>query len=186
MSNFNMTPNQPPAKCYSYVRFSTVSQGKEGKDSYIRQTLAAKEYAERKGLEYQDKSFSDLGISGFRSSKKRDGLSSMLEAIQSGAIEPTSTICIDGFDRLSRASFEHTYDTVRLIVGTGVKLHVDLLDVQVLFSEIKLVPIVCGTDGQRFKLTATTRKGTKIQNEMGISELLSIGYIRNLIQVSYQ
>ncbi|EHY8549103.1 TPA: recombinase family protein [Vibrio parahaemolyticus] len=124
MSNFNMTPNQPPAKCYSYVRFSTVSQGKEGKDSYIRQTLAAKEYAERMGLEYQDKSFSDLGISGFRSSKKRDGLSSMLEAIQSGAIEPTSTICIDGFDRLSRASFEHTYDTVRLIVGTGVKLHV--------------------------------------------------------------
>ncbi|EHK9575622.1 recombinase family protein [Vibrio parahaemolyticus] len=124
MSNFNMTPNQPPAKCYSYVRFSTVSQGKEGKDSYIRQTLAAKEYAARTGLEYQDKSFSDLGISGFRTSKKRDGLSSMLEAIQSGAIEPNSTICIDGFDRLSRASFEHTYDTVRLIVGTGVKLHV--------------------------------------------------------------
>ncbi|WP_431149145.1 recombinase family protein [Vibrio harveyi] len=76
------------------------------------------------GLDYQDKSFSDLGISGFRTSKKRDGLSSMLEAIQSGAIEPNSTICIDGFDRLSRASFEHTYDTVRLIVGTGVKLHV--------------------------------------------------------------
>ncbi|WP_318498169.1 recombinase family protein [Photobacterium leiognathi] len=125
MSYSNMNPqSQPPAKCYSYVRFSTVSQGKEGKDSYIRQTLAAKEYAQRMGLEYQDKSFSDLGISGFRTSKKRDGLSSMLEAIQSGAIEPNSTICIDGFDRLSRASFEHTYDTVRSIVGTGVKLHV--------------------------------------------------------------
>ncbi|HGY9587891.1 TPA: hypothetical protein ACOJP0_000655 [Vibrio harveyi] len=65
-------------------------------------------------------------------------------------------------------------------------IETSLLDVQVLFSEIKLVPIVCGTDGQRFKLTATTRKGTKIQNEMGISELLSIGYIRNLIQASYQ
>ncbi|MGI2798474.1 recombinase family protein [Photobacterium damselae] len=111
-------------KCYSYVRFSTKSQGKEGKDSYMRQTLAAKEYAQRMGLEYQDKSFADLGISGFRASKKRDGLSSMLEAIQSGVIEPTSTIVIDGFDRLSRASFEHTYDTVRSIVGTGVKLHV--------------------------------------------------------------
>lgn len=65
-------------------------------------------------------------------------------------------------------------------------IETSLLDVQLLFSEIKLEPIADATDGQRFKLTATTRKGTKIQNELGISELLSIGYIKNLIQVSYK
>lgn len=123
MSQLNTTLNQPPAKCYSYVRFSTVSQGKEGKDSYTRQVQAARDYAARMGLDYQDKSFADLGISGFRT-KRRDGLSSMLDAIESGAIEPTSTIVIDGFDRLSRASFEVTYDLIRKIVSHGVKLHV--------------------------------------------------------------
>ncbi|HHG3262711.1 TPA: hypothetical protein ACPVX8_000390 [Vibrio parahaemolyticus] len=58
----------------------------------------------------------------------------------------------------------------------------NLLDVQVLFPEIELECIA----GQRFRLTATTNKGTKIQNELGLSELLSVGYIRNLVRASYQ
>lgn len=117
------TTDKTTKKCYSYIRFSTVSQGRDGRDSLTRQTLAAKQYAETNGLEYQDQSFADLGISGFRS-KRRDGLQSMLDAIESGAIESSSTIVIDGFDRLSRKSFEHTYDLIRQIVSTGVKLHV--------------------------------------------------------------
>ncbi|UPR26977.1 hypothetical protein ITG08_20415 [Vibrio cyclitrophicus] len=58
----------------------------------------------------------------------------------------------------------------------------NLLDVQVLFPEIELECIA----SQRFRLTANTNKGTKIQNELGLSELLSVGYIRNLVRASYQ
>ncbi|EHY8549089.1 TPA: hypothetical protein ACMDXH_000736 [Vibrio parahaemolyticus] len=61
----------------------------------------------------------------------------------------------------------------------------NLLDVQVLFPEIKLEQLGVGNDGQRFRLTATTNKGTKIQNELGLSELLSVGYVRNLVRASY-
>ncbi len=61
-----------------------------------------------------------------------------------------------------------------------------LLDVQVLFPEIRLEQLGNGNDGQRFRLTATTNKGTKINNEIGLSELLSVGYIRNLVGASYQ
>lgn len=61
----------------------------------------------------------------------------------------------------------------------------NLLDVQVLFPEIKLEQLGDGNDDQRFRLTATTNKGTKIQTELGLSELLSVGYVRNLVRASY-
>ncbi len=108
-------------KCFSYQRFSTKKQ--EGGDSIERQTASAKAYAQRESLEYQDKAFSDLGVSGF-SQKIRSGLEAMLEAVETGAIPHGSTVVIDGFDRLSRQSFEHTYDLIRQIVNAGVSLHI--------------------------------------------------------------
>ncbi|MGR5068128.1 recombinase family protein [Vibrio alfacsensis] len=65
-------------RLFSYIRFSTEKQI-DG-DSIDRQTNSAKKYAQLHGYDFQNKSFSVLGISGFKN-VDRDGLTSMLEAI---------------------------------------------------------------------------------------------------------
>ncbi|THE62136.1 recombinase family protein [Vibrio parahaemolyticus] len=107
-------------RLFSYIRFSTEKQI-EG-DSIDRQTNSAKKYASLHGYDFQNKSFSDLGISGFKN-VDRDGLTSMLEAIQSGGISRGDLIFIENVDRLTRQGFQHANDLIVKIVNSGVLLH---------------------------------------------------------------
>ena len=108
-------------KLYSYLRFSSKKQEKG--DSIRRQTEAARSYAKEQGYDYQDKSFADLGVSGYRA-KTRNGLETMLKAIEEKKIAEGSVIYIEMMDRLSRKGFDDTYSLISEIVNAGIILHV--------------------------------------------------------------
>lgn len=65
-----------------------------------------------------------------------------------------------------------------------------LTDIQNIFNEVDLDIIepdkVSGHENlKRFSFTAMTRKGTRVSLDVGLSELLTIGFIKNLIRISY-
>ncbi|WP_181316153.1 recombinase family protein [Photobacterium phosphoreum] len=108
-------------KLFSYQRFSTSTQ--LGGDSLRRQTEAARTYAEQHDLDYQDKTFSDLGVSGYKA-KKRSGLEALLEAVKNGSIAGGDVIFLENLDRITRKGFQDTNELIKQIVSTGVVLHV--------------------------------------------------------------
>ncbi|MBS0437048.1 MAG: recombinase family protein [Proteobacteria bacterium] len=86
---------------YSYVRFSTAKQ--ELGDSLRRQVAMAREYADKHGLRLSERSFQDLGVSGFKGKNAEDGaLGAFRSAVKSGIIASGSYLLIEQFDRLSR------------------------------------------------------------------------------------
>jgi DNA invertase Pin-like site-specific DNA recombinase len=93
-------PNR--AKAYSYLRFSTPDQAKG--DSFRRQTEAAREYAERNGLDLdQELTFRDLGVSAYRGENAVEGaLGQFIEAVDSGRVQRGSYLLVENLDRLSR------------------------------------------------------------------------------------
>lgn len=94
---------QKKTKAYSYLRFSTPEQMKG--DSFRRQSRLAHEYANRRGLDLDEHSFEDLGISAFQGRNQEAGaLGLFLEAVQKGAIESGSYLLVESLDRLSRQS----------------------------------------------------------------------------------
>ncbi|MET2898078.1 recombinase family protein [Vibrio rotiferianus] len=109
-------------KAFSYIRFSKKIQSLG--DSERRQTDIAKEYADKNNLELDESSFSDLGISGWNSSSKRQGLEDMFTAIDSGAIPRDSHIVIEAIDRLSRQPIKETNKMIYRIIESGVKLYI--------------------------------------------------------------
>ncbi|HHC6537057.1 TPA: recombinase family protein [Vibrio parahaemolyticus] len=108
-------------KVYSYIRFSTSRQ--ESGDSVRRQLEIARNYSEKVGGVYQDRSFTDMGISAFKQ-KERDGLQMMLDMVEDGSIEKGSHIVIERLDRLSRQGISVTQQLITQIVQTGVLLYV--------------------------------------------------------------
>ncbi|MER0357532.1 hypothetical protein ABRZ79_03135 [Vibrio vulnificus] len=65
-----------------------------------------------------------------------------------------------------------------------------LIDVQSIFDNVDLEIIKSDQAGdhenlKRFNFTAMTRKGTRVNLDVGLSELLSIAFIKNLIRISY-
>lgn len=89
-------------KAYSYLRFSTPEQARG--DSYRRQAELARAYAEAHGLELDERSYEDLGVSAFRGRNASTGaLRAFRDAVESGDIEPGSYLLIESLDRLTRA-----------------------------------------------------------------------------------
>ncbi|MGL5372252.1 MAG: recombinase family protein [Plesiomonas shigelloides] len=109
------------AKLYSYQRCSMLAQVTG--DTVRRQTAAAQQYAIRERLDYQDKSFSDLGISGWKA-KRRSGLEAMIQAIETGEIQSGDVIFIENLDRLTRRGFQETNTLITRIVSHGVTLYI--------------------------------------------------------------
>ena len=97
----SLKKNRPRA--YSYLRFSTTEQLKG--DSLRRQTQAAKDYADKHGLDLDESlTFRDLGVSAWRGKNVKDGaLGAFLEAVDSGHVPPGSYLLVENLDRLSRA-----------------------------------------------------------------------------------
>ena len=102
---------------YSYVRFSTPDQLLG--DSKRRQLQMAMDYCRRHGLTLSDRSFEDLGISGF-SGKSRPSLEELLQCIDNGVIKKGDYILIETFDRLSRQGIDATQQLLRKILLAGV------------------------------------------------------------------
>lgn len=107
-------------KAYSYRRFSSKKQ--ETGDSIRRQEDLARKFCEDNQLTYVEKSFQDLGVSGWKNTK-RDGLDTLLEAIDTGVIHVGDYVLIEHPDRLSRRGFDALYTIIQKIVSKGILLH---------------------------------------------------------------
>jgi DNA invertase Pin-like site-specific DNA recombinase len=88
-------------KAFSYLRFSTPDQFNG--DSFRRQTEAARAYADKHGLELDDLTFHDLGVSAFRGANAVDGaLAQFITAVDTGRVPKGSYLLVENLDRLSR------------------------------------------------------------------------------------
>ena len=120
-------------KAYSYLRFSTPEQQRG--DSFRRQANMATEYAQRHGLELDDKSYADLGVSAWRGKNSADGaLGQFMAAVKSRLIPPDSHLLVESLDRVSRQDVGDALDLLQSIVKLGVVV-VTLNDGQVYTRE---------------------------------------------------
>ena len=80
----NERPSNPDcqlSKAYSYIRFSTKRQAKG--DSLMRQLDKSRAYAAEHGLDLQESSFEDLGVSAFdRSNVTKGALAAFIKAVE--------------------------------------------------------------------------------------------------------
>ena len=115
-------PAAPAAKpkAYSYLRFSTPEQ--MAGDSFRRQTSMAREYADRNGLELDDKlTFRDLGVSAFRGKNAEAGrLGEFLAAVEAGVVQQGSFLLVESLDRISRQSARKAPRVLEEICDAGV------------------------------------------------------------------
>lgn len=104
---------------YSYIRFSSKAQ--ELGDSLRRQVDATEAYCKQHNLKLSNKSYQDLGISGFKE-KDRASLADMLSAIEQKNIVSGSYIIIEAMDRLSRQGIDITLDILKSILREDINI----------------------------------------------------------------
>lgn len=121
-------------KAYSYIRFSTPEQAKG--DSLRRQLELSRRYAERHGLELDERLRVDSGISGFNGDnlKPDSCLAQFLSEIERGAVQPGSYLLIESLDRLSRQAVQKALRLFLQIIEQGVHI-VTLSDGKVFKNE---------------------------------------------------
>lgn len=109
-------------KAYSYLRFSTVEQGKG--DSYRRQLALAEEYCRQKGLNLdRTTTFEDLGVSAYSGRNRRKGaLRAFLDAVEEDIIPAGSYLLVESLDRVSREAILDAQGTFLHIVNAGITL----------------------------------------------------------------
>jgi DNA invertase Pin-like site-specific DNA recombinase len=106
-------------RAFSYARFSTPEQ-KEGR-SLRRQREAAEAYCQRHGLQLDERSFADLGVSARHGANATHGqLAEFLELIDDGRIPKGSTLIVENIDRISRLPPDEATALVSRIVNAGV------------------------------------------------------------------
>ena len=139
-----------PRKAYSYIRFSTPDQARG--DSYRRQTEAAKQYCEQKGLRWANTSeylFFDRGRSAFKGKHLEDNgeLARFLSYIEDGTVAPGSVLIVENLDRLSRERPTEALTRFLSILRKGVDIYTsmdgklytrDVEDYDLLFSIVHM------------------------------------------------
>ncbi|XNJ75838.1 recombinase family protein [Vibrio cyclitrophicus] len=112
---------------YSYIRFSSAIQAKG--DSLRRQAQLAQDYCLKHSLTLSEQSFTDLGVSAFRSANTNEdnGLGHFLKALEQGVIPRGSFLLVESLDRLSRASVMTALSQLLNIISHGITV-VTLLD----------------------------------------------------------
>lgn len=119
-------PSAAAPVAYSYVRFSHGRQ-KNG-DSLRRQLALSREYADKHGLNLQELTYSDLGLSAFRGANiERGALAAFIKAVEDGTIRPGSYLLVENFDRLSRAEVHIALQLLLRLVSAGIMV-VTLMD----------------------------------------------------------
>jgi len=108
--------------CYSYVRFSQLSQSEGG--SLERQSMTAQEYAEKEGLVLDTTTkYQDLGVSAFKGKNARKGaLKEFMEAVESGKIKAGSYLLIEDMDRLTRLPVMEGLEVFQRILRGGITI----------------------------------------------------------------
>jgi DNA invertase Pin-like site-specific DNA recombinase len=121
---------------YSYVRFSTKDQGKQGKDSLRRQVDLAERYCEEHDIALDiTLDLRDLGISAFRGANRAVGrLGAFLKAIDTGKVKPGAILLVESLDRISRQEITESLTLMLQIVKAGVDI-VTLTDNRVYTQE---------------------------------------------------
>ncbi|MGL6533701.1 recombinase family protein [Aeromonas caviae] len=99
-------------KAWLYARFSSNQQA-DG-DSINRQVKAAQQWCDANGVELQQTSFRDLGVSGWKSIK-RPMFEQLIKAMSEGKIPRGSYVLFESTDRLSRRGWRHTQELIRTI-----------------------------------------------------------------------
>jgi DNA invertase Pin-like site-specific DNA recombinase len=109
-------------RAYSYLRMSTDIQLKG--DSQRRQNDAAREYAEKHGLDLVDQDrLEDIGISAYTGANIKDGnLGRFLTAINSGSVERGSYLLVESLDRLTRQKMTPSVAIFHQIIQAGVNI----------------------------------------------------------------
>lgn len=111
----------PRPKAYSYARISTKKQVRG--DGLRRQLEASARYAAEHGLELQEDTFEDWGVSAFDASNATRGkLAAFVGAVKSGRIRPGCFLLVENLDRLSRSQASVAYNLLVEIVELGVKV----------------------------------------------------------------
>jgi DNA invertase Pin-like site-specific DNA recombinase len=114
------------AKAFSYIRFSSKKQASG--DSLRRQLDMARAFANKNGLELDESTYQDLGISGFdKSNLEKGALSAFLRAVKGGQIQAGTYLLIEQFDRLSRAELSTAVRLLLDLVSAGITV-VTLVD----------------------------------------------------------
>jgi DNA invertase Pin-like site-specific DNA recombinase len=113
--------NPTRTKAFSYLRFSTPEQ--ERGDSFRRQTTLAEQYAARHGLDLDDSSFQDLGVSAFRGANVETGrLGDFLDLVRTGVVSKGSYLLVESLDRLSRNKPRKAVRLLERICEEGITL----------------------------------------------------------------
>ncbi|WP_417831915.1 recombinase family protein [Terasakiella sp.] len=109
--------------CYSYTRFSSAKQSKGM--SVERQQTLVDEWCQRHDLTLKDKTFEDLGVSGFKGDHVKHGaLGVFIQSVRDGVIKTPCALLIEDIDRLSRQSVDEALYLFQDIVRLGVEIHV--------------------------------------------------------------
>jgi hypothetical protein len=108
--------------CYSYVRFSQLSQSEGG--SLERQSMTAQEYAEKEGLVLDTTTkYQDLGVSAFKGKNARRGaLKEFMEAVESKKVKAGSYLLIEDMDRLTRLPVMEGLEVFQRILRGGITI----------------------------------------------------------------
>jgi hypothetical protein len=118
---------------YSYVRWSTVSQGESGRDSQTRQTTSAKRWIQEHGNgEYvlSDEVFIDAGKSAFKGKniakdefgRAKGELQRFIQLVEDGKIKRDSILLIDDFSRFSRLEPFKSLKLFTDVIESGIGL----------------------------------------------------------------
>ncbi len=108
-------------RAFSYARFSTSEQ-MDGR-SLRRQEEAAKAYCARHGLKLDERTFTDLGVSGYKGANSKGGqLGVFLEMVKDGRIPKGSVLIVENIDRLSRLPPHEANEIILAIVKAGVDI----------------------------------------------------------------
>lgn len=108
------------ATAYAYVRFSTVQQGEEGRDSETRQTAPLAAFSKAFDVEIApDNIVYDRGRSAFDGSNLLKGnLKDLIEKLQDGDF-----LVVESIDRLTRQRVLVGVDLIQKLLMRGIKLY---------------------------------------------------------------
>ena len=108
---------------HSYTRLSTEKQiSGHGKQ---RQEEAIQRVCDEMGWILSDKTYSDLGVSGWHGSNlgEKGALYAFIEAVRSGEIIPGSVLIVENVDRLSRQDIDKSVRLLMDILDLGIKVY---------------------------------------------------------------
>ncbi|EJG1861459.1 recombinase family protein [Vibrio alfacsensis] len=109
-------------QAYSYVRLSSKKQILGyGED---RQCEAIEAAALANGWELSDKTFSDLGVSGWKGANIETGaLSQFLRCVEDGYVAKGSVLIVENVDRLSRAGVNRAVSLLMQLLDSGISIY---------------------------------------------------------------